>query len=66
MPSLGQQETKLIGAALAATALGIPRRDIPRLVKADELHPAVKLEGRTGAYLFEASEVERVRLARAS
>lgn len=51
MTSLDLMTTKQV-----ATALGIPRREVVRIVKAGELKPQ-KLPGRTGAYLFRSDDV---------
>lgn len=64
MPTLDKPDRELIGAADAAEILDVTRRDIPRLVAGDELRPTAKLGGRTGAYLFDRAEVERVKADR--
>lgn len=49
----------------AADELGVSIRTIHRLVDSGDLTPAVKVPGKTGAFLFEGSEVERVKTLRA-
>lgn len=66
MPTLDAPANEVVGAATAARTLQLSRRELQRLVERGHLIPLTKLEGQTGAYLFDASEVERVRLERAS
>lgn len=47
-------------SATACSRLGIDRSTLTRWVQAGHIRPVFKLPGQTGAYLFEASEVERV------
>ena len=49
----------------AADELGVSIRTIHRLVDSGDLTPAVKVPGKTGAFLFEEAEVERVKTLRA-
>ena len=49
----------------AATLLDVDRRSVVRFVVRGELTPALKLPGRTGAYLFERADVEQLRAQRA-
>lgn len=48
----------------AASQLGTTTRYIATLVQRGKLEPAGKLPGKTGAYLFDAAEVERYAEAR--
>lgn len=49
----------------AVERLGVSHRTLMRMVHADEIKPIEKVPGRTGAYLFESHEVERVFTLRA-
>lgn len=40
--------------------LGVSHRTLMRMVHADEIKPIEKVPGRTGAYIFDSDEVERV------
>lgn len=51
-------------AAQAAARLGVDRKTILRWI-ADGRLPAVKLAGRTGAYLFDPADVDRLAAQRA-
>ena len=55
MPKL---DTLPIGAKEVAKILGIDRRQILRMVKAGKLPTLTKLDGDTGAYLFNRSDIE--------
>ena len=55
MPKL---DTLPIGAKEVAKILGIDRRQILRMVKAGGLPVLGKLDGDTGAYLFNRSDIE--------
>lgn len=57
--------TTPLTAAEVADALAVDRSTVMRLVR-DGTLPATKLPGRTGAFLFQPDDVERVRLARAA
>ncbi len=46
--------------AEVAEQLGRGRSTVLRLVTSGDLHPRTKLPGKTGAYLFDRDEVERV------
>lgn len=46
-----------------AKSLGLERSTLSRWVKEGRIAPAMRLPGRTGAFLFHPAEVERVRLA---
>jgi len=54
----------LIGATEAARILEVTRTHLTRLVRAGSLPVALKLDGKTGAYLFDRSAVEDLRSAR--
>jgi excisionase family DNA binding protein len=49
----------LITAAEAAARLGVPKRTLLRWAKVG-LVPAVKLPGRTGAYLFDPADINQL------
>lgn len=49
----------LIGSAEVCQRLGIDRSTLTRRVARGEMTPVQKLPGHTGAFLFEAAEVER-------
>ena len=50
----------------AAQRLEVTSRWVARLVQRHELEPAVKLPGKTGAYLFTTDELERYAAERAA
>jgi excisionase family DNA binding protein len=50
-----------VTAAEAADMLGVDRRSVVRFIEHGDLKPAMKLPGRTGAYLFARDEVEQLR-----
>lgn len=52
--------TKLVSAHNAAETLGITRRSLLGRVARGKITPALKMPGRTGAYLFDAEQVERL------
>lgn len=59
-------DDELIGTADAAAILGVTLPTIKRLaLRGDALQPAVKMRGKTGAYLFRRADVERLAAARA-
>lgn len=53
----------LVNTAEAASQLGISRRQVLRLAERGDLTPALKLPGRTGAYLFTPEAVAEVEQA---
>lgn len=55
-----------MGARAAARILGVTRRHVLRMVAAGRLQPVAKLDGDTGAYLFDPAEVERVKVERSA
>ena len=61
--SLRMQNPDLIGSAEACERLGIDRSTLTRRVARGEITPLQKLPGETGAYIFDAAEIERARLA---
>lgn len=63
MGSLDRQRQPL-GCLGAARVLGITRRQVLRLVEVGALVPAAKMDGVTGAYLFDPADVEALRTAR--
>ena len=48
----------LMTAAEVASRLEMPRREVLRLVDRGRLHPAMKLDGLRGAYLFDPANVD--------
>ena len=50
--------------AEVARALGVHRTAVIRMVQTGAIRPAAKLPTSTGAYLFDAAEVARVKRAR--
>ena len=62
MPNLGAivlDMSNPMTTAQAAEALGITRRAVVARVERGALVPALRLPGRTGAYLFDAEQIER-------
>lgn len=49
---------ELIGTAEAARLRGVDMRTIQRWAASGVLEPVVKIPGRTGAYLFNRSDIE--------
>ena len=45
-------------SAQVAERLGVSVKTVHRMVLAEDLRPAAKLPGRTGAYLFDPADVE--------
>ena len=58
--SQNQQMQQSLGTAEAAQILGIEVRTVHRMVADGRLRPAMKLPGKTGAYVFARVEVERL------
>lgn len=56
----------LIGTAEAAHLLGVSRSTITRWADTGYLPNAARLDGRTGAYMFERADVERLAQERAA
>lgn len=50
----------LIGTRQAAEILGVPRTTLASRLAAGSIVPAIKLPGRTGAFLFERSYIEQI------
>lgn len=50
----------LISAQEVARRLNVDRSTITRRVQAGSLSPAGKLDGATGAYVFDADEIDRM------
>ena len=55
---MSKLDTLPIGAKEVAKILGIDRRQILRMVKAGGIPVLGKLDGDTGAYLFDRSDIE--------
>ncbi|QQY11884.1 helix-turn-helix domain-containing protein [Cutibacterium avidum] len=55
---------ELLSSQEACARLGIPRRTFMDQVTRGQIATAGKLPGRTGAFLFDPAEVERVRRER--
>lgn len=53
------QAMALVTAREVVDQRGVSHRTLLRMIEADEITPAQKLPGDTGAYLFEPAEVER-------
>lgn len=60
------QSTTYATTQEAATLLGVDRSGITRRVQAGRLAPAMKLAGRTGAYLFERADIEALAASEAN
>lgn len=56
----------LVGAVEAAEIIGVSLPTVKRAARAGDLKHEVKAPGKTGAYMFERSEVERYRDALAA
>ena len=50
----------LIGTRQAAEILGVPRTTLASRLAAGTIAPAIKLPGRTGAYLFDRAYIEQL------
>ena len=50
----------LIGTREAAEILGVPRTTLASRLAAGTIAPAIKLPGRTGAFLFDRSYIEQI------
>lgn len=50
----------LIGTTAAAERCGVDRSTFFRWVQLGQITPVMKLEGRTGAMLFDPADVERI------
>lgn len=55
---------ELVTSQEVARSLGVTQRYVAKLVKTGQLDPIRKNPGRTGAYIFTASEVEHYRAMR--
>lgn len=53
-----------MGAAAVAKTLGITRRQVLKKVDSGELVPLTKMDGVTGAYLFDPAVVEALSVQR--
>ena len=58
--------TPLLPSVEVCATLGIDRSTLTRWVAAGKIRPAQKLPGTRGAYLFDPSEVERVKAENAA
>jgi predicted site-specific integrase-resolvase len=56
----------LIPAAQAKDILGVDVRTVHRMARSGLLPSAMKIPGKTGAWLFDRSEVERIAAQRAA
>ena len=56
-----KDSSDLIGSQETAALLGVHYSTLTRWVERGRIVPAMKLKGLRGAFLFERSEVERVR-----
>jgi excisionase family DNA binding protein len=61
---MSTQPDDLVGAAEAARILDVTRTHLTRLVRAGTLPVAMKLAGRTGAYLFDRNAVNDLKTTR--
>ena len=50
----------LIGTRQAAEILGVPRTTLASRLAAGTIAPAIKLPGRTGAFLFDRAYIEQI------
>ena len=50
----------LIGTRQAAEILGVPRTTLASRLAAGTITPAIKLPGRTGAFLFDRAYIEQI------
>ena len=64
--TMHQPKVEHCTTAEAAEILGVDRTTVSRLVKRGDLEPAMKLPGKTGAYLLARADVERLRRERSS
>lgn len=54
------EATRYLSAAQTSERLGIDRSTLSRWIKDGTAAPAMRLPGKTGAYLFTPAEVERL------
>lgn len=55
------REPATIGSSAAAKLLGVSHRTILNRVETGALVPLAKLDGKTGAYIFDRADVERLK-----
>ena len=60
-----ETQSQPIGTAAAAALLGLNRRQVVRLVESGRLTPITKMDGTTGAYVFDPSAVDALAEERA-
>lgn len=60
-PTVTHPPAELIATSTAAELLGVTPRHITRLVDRGALVPALKLPGKTGAYLFDPEAILEAR-----
>ncbi len=65
MPPM-QNEATLVGVADAAEVLGLSVDTVKRAARSGQLAPAIKMPGKTGAYLFRREDVEQFAAQRAT
>lgn len=54
------QTPRLLSTVEACERIGIDRSTLSRWIKFGEAEPAMRLPGKTGAYLFTVAEVDRL------
>jgi hypothetical protein len=55
-----EQGAEIVSASWAANRLGIPRRTLLWRAKHDKVPYLTKIDGRTGAYLFDRATIEAI------
>ena len=60
MSETEQPDTNIVSASWAAKRLGISRRTLLWRAKNDKLPYLAKIDGRTGAYLFDRATIEEL------
>ncbi|BBH17468.1 hypothetical protein Back2_17550 [Nocardioides baekrokdamisoli] len=61
---MATSETEMVGTAEMTAALDVDRATVARWVQRGIAQPAGKLPGPNGAYFFDRSEIERLRVLR--
>ncbi len=58
--------TRLLSSSGVAERLGISRQTVPQWVAAGKLNPVGKIDGPSGAYVFDVEQIDSLAVARAA